>query len=153
MDKGLNVKEKAILKYIEKEINKKGYAPTIREICEETGIKSTASVYNYMVSLKKKGYIEYDTKRCRTLKILKENEDKLSELETNKKAVDNLLVKNAELKQELETYKKIAEKLAEEMVLHGICSGVEESDKCYANEIQCNKCIIDWARKEVENDV
>ena len=94
MDKGLNVKEKAILKYIEKEINKKGYAPTIREICEETGIKSTASVYNYMVSLKKKGYIEYDTKRCRTLKILKENEDKLSELET---------------------YKKIAEKLAEEL--------------------------------------
>lgn len=132
MEKGLNVKEKLVFEFIKKQVIKNGYAPTMREICEETGIKSTACVYNHMVSLRKKGYIRYETKRSRTLKILKENEDKLDELEV---------------------YKKISEKLAEEMALHGICSGVKESDKCYANEIQCKQCILDWAKKEVKENV
>ena len=76
----------------------------------------------------------------------------LSELEETKETLKCTQDSWYKDSQELETYKKIAEKLAEEMVLHGICSGVEESDKCYANEIQCGKCIIDWARKEVEGN-
>lgn len=66
--------------------------------------------------------------------------------------VDELQEKLDKKDKEIENWKKIAEKLAEEMALHGLCSGVEESDKCYANEIQCKQCIIDWARKEVEKD-
>lgn len=67
-------------------------------------------------------------------------ENTLSELETNKKAVDNLLVKNAELKQELETYKKIAEKLAEYSI------DIENYTPPTIAE------LIDWTRKEVEKD-
>ena len=69
MEKGLNVKEKLVFEFIKKQVIKNGYAPTMREICEETGIKSTACVYNHMVSLRKKGYIRYETKRSRTLKM------------------------------------------------------------------------------------
>ena len=94
---------------------------------------------------------------------MKEYKDLADKLKTKGKNEDYILIYSKgyyqgeydtkqKTKSELETYKKIAEKLAEEMVLHGICSGVEESDKCYANEIQCGKCIIDWARKEVENE-
>ena len=79
-------------------------------------------------------------------------ENVLSEFQALREFSAEEVINTAELQVELKTYKKIAEKLAEEMVLHGICSGVEESDKCYANEIQCGKCIIDWARKEVENE-
>ena len=63
---------------------------------------------------------------------------------------------------ELETYKKIAEKLAEEVhylsedlqltnenLTFKYCDLFAEENKC---ENECSKCIIDWARKEVEKD-
>ena len=66
--------------------------------------------------------------------------------------------KNRENK-ELETYKKIAEKLAEEVkkdVVYYDRTGIvscELYDKCSKNTngALCVDCIIDWARKEVEN--
>ena len=76
---------------------------------------------------------------------LQATEKVLSELETNKKAVDNLLVKNAELREELETYKKIAYFLGARYWLKDC-----EYDLDKFNNLEQ---IIDWARKEVENDV
>ena len=35
-----------------------GIPPTVREICEQTGIKSTSSVHKFLQSLEDKGYIE-----------------------------------------------------------------------------------------------
>lgn len=69
----LKDREKEILEFIVEQINKKGYAPTVREICKGTGLKSTATVHGYLTSLKEKGYIEYETGKGRTLKILKRN--------------------------------------------------------------------------------
>ena len=68
---------------------------------------------------------------------------------------DDVRKENINLKKELETYKKIAEKLAE--LLHRgdevdyICDLIlnEHCDTYKTGE--CNQCIIDWARKEVEN--
>ena len=87
-------------------------------------------------------------------------ENVLSELETNKKAVDNLLVKNAELREELETYKKMVKKLVERIIermkdessLDGNCYEEFGVTFCQRANDDCNKCIIDWARKEVEKD-
>ena len=57
---------------------------------------------------------------------------------------------------ELETYKKIAEKLAEELEKHfANCFSCKNYNY---NEDKCKKynnvkdCIIDWARKEIENE-
>ena len=64
---------------------------------------------------------------------------------------------------ELETYKKIAQKLAEEVDRYVdllIDKGIEfnhlehcqfKDFKCMEMDIECENCIIDWARKEVEN--
>ena len=53
----LNKREKAILKFIEKQINANGYPPSVREIGKAVGLKSTATVHGYLAALEEKGYI------------------------------------------------------------------------------------------------
>ena len=67
----LNKREKAILKYIEKQVNSNGYPPSVREIGKAVGLKSTATVHGYLASLEKKGYIKKESQKGRTLKLLK----------------------------------------------------------------------------------
>jgi len=67
----INKREKAILKFIEKEIEKKGYAPSVREIGKAVGLKSTATVHTYLAKLKEKGYIKKEDQKGRTLRLLK----------------------------------------------------------------------------------
>ncbi len=51
----LNRREKAILKFIEKQVKLNGYPPSVREIGKAVGLKSTATVHGYIASLEKKG--------------------------------------------------------------------------------------------------
>lgn len=51
----------------------KGYAPSIRELCEITGLKSTSTVYNRIAKLRKLGVLSKEDKLTRTLRI-RENE-------------------------------------------------------------------------------
>lgn len=67
----LNKREKAILKFIEKQINEKGYPPSVREIGKAVGLSSTATVHTYISKLKEKGYISKEDQKGRTLKLLK----------------------------------------------------------------------------------
>ena len=53
-ENGLNKRERAILKYIEKEIAVKGYAPSVREICKAISLSSTATVQGYITKLEDK---------------------------------------------------------------------------------------------------
>ena len=39
-------------------MNEKGYAPSVREICRDLGIKSTSSAQGYLEKLANKGYID-----------------------------------------------------------------------------------------------
>ena len=64
----LNKREKAILKFIEKQVNANGYPPSVREIGKAVGLKSTATVHGYLESLEKKGYVKKESKKGRTLK-------------------------------------------------------------------------------------
>lgn len=68
---GLNKREKAILKYIEKQMNKNGYAPSVREIGQAVGLSSTATVHGYLLRLEQKGYIKKEEQKGRTLRLLK----------------------------------------------------------------------------------
>ena len=67
----LNKREKAILKFIEKQIKDKGYPPSVREIGKAVGLSSTATVHGYIAKLKEKGYISKEDQKGRTLKLLK----------------------------------------------------------------------------------
>ena len=67
----LNKREKAILKFIEKQVNSNGYPPSVREIGKAVDLKSTATVHGYLNSLEQKGYIKKESQKGRTLKLLK----------------------------------------------------------------------------------
>ena len=78
----LNKREKAILKFIEKEVISNGYPPSVREIGKAVGLKSTATVHGYLSKLEEKGYIKKEQQKGRTLKLLKggmQNQSKISE--------------------------------------------------------------------------
>ncbi len=53
-----------------------GIPPTVREICEKTGIKSTSSVHGILNALEKAGYISRDARYSRSIRI--ENDFKSS---------------------------------------------------------------------------
>ena len=67
----INKREKAILKFIEKQIMTDGYPPSVREIGKAVGLRSTATVHGYLSKLEEKGYIKKQDKKGRTLKLLK----------------------------------------------------------------------------------
>ena len=89
----LNKREKEILKFIEKQIMTDGYPPSVREIGEAVGLKSTATVHGYLARLEEKGYIKKKDKKGRTLRLIKgsSGEDKKTsskEFYTQKELVD-----------------------------------------------------------------
>ncbi|MFR5683904.1 MAG: transcriptional repressor LexA [Clostridia bacterium] len=67
----INKRERAILKYIEKQINLNGYPPSVREIGKAVGLSSTATVHGYLAKLEQKGYLRKESQKGRTLKLLK----------------------------------------------------------------------------------
>jgi len=67
----INKREKAILNFIEKQVENNGYPPSVREIGKAVGLNSTATVHNYLAKLTEKGYIKKENQKGRTLKLLK----------------------------------------------------------------------------------
>ena len=63
-------KQREILEYIKECILKKGYPPTVREICETVSLKSTSSVHSHLEQLEKNGYIRRDPTKPRTIEIV-----------------------------------------------------------------------------------
>lgn len=67
--KPLKDREKSILEFMKKEIKQKGYPPTVREICQALGIKSTSTVHKDIASLNAAGYISKNPSKPRALVI------------------------------------------------------------------------------------
>ena len=66
----ITAKQTEILEFIKKEILKKGYPPTVREICEKVHLKSTSSVHSHLETLEKNGYIRKDPTKPRAIEIV-----------------------------------------------------------------------------------
>lgn len=66
----LKEREQKILKYMIAEIKKKGYPPTVREICTALNIKSTSTVHKDLENLERKGFIKKDPSKPRALMII-----------------------------------------------------------------------------------
>lgn len=66
----LKEREKKILAYMKAELNQKGYPPTVREMCQSLGIKSTSTAHKDLENLEQKGYIRKDPAKPRAIEIL-----------------------------------------------------------------------------------
>ena len=66
-------KQQEILEYIKETILKKGYPPSVREICEAVRLKSTSSVHSHLETLEKNGYIRRDPTKPRAIEICDDN--------------------------------------------------------------------------------
>ncbi|MGI5894340.1 MAG: transcriptional repressor LexA [Candidatus Merdivicinus sp.] len=65
----LSKKGQLIYDYIRDCILNHNFSPTVREICEEVGIRSTSTVHYYLKELADEGYIIKDDLKKRTIKL------------------------------------------------------------------------------------
>ncbi len=71
MAKGkISSKQKEILDFLKEEILRKGYPPSVREICDAVNLKSTSSVFAHLETLEKNGYIRKDPTKPRAIEIV-----------------------------------------------------------------------------------
>ena len=59
--------QERILAYIHSEIQSRGYAPSVREIGEAVGLKSTSTVHGHLMRLEKKGLLRRDAMKPRAM--------------------------------------------------------------------------------------
>ncbi len=62
--------QRRILEFIKKEIELKGYPPSVREICEAVNLKSTSTVHGHLEQLEKRGLIRRDSTKPRAMEVL-----------------------------------------------------------------------------------
>lgn len=66
----ISAKQTEILEYIKEVTLSRGYPPTVREIGESVGLKSSASVHAHLATLEKKGFIRRDPAKPRAIEIV-----------------------------------------------------------------------------------
>lgn len=62
-------KQAEILDYLRQFLSANGYAPSVREICSAVGLRSTSSVHYHLSELKRRGLIEMEDNKNRTLTL------------------------------------------------------------------------------------
>lgn len=75
MYEDLNQNQIDILNFIKNQIQKKGYPPSVREICKGVDLKSTSTVHRHLEKLEIKGYIRKDPTKPRAIEILDRDVD------------------------------------------------------------------------------
>ena len=66
----LTSREEAIMECIRNNVRAKGYPPSVREIGEAVGLKSSSTVHGYLKRLEDKGYIKRDPTKPRALEMI-----------------------------------------------------------------------------------
>ncbi|ATW24252.1 transcriptional repressor LexA [Candidatus Formimonas warabiya] len=69
MYEDLSSRQIDILEYIKKELKKKGYPPSVREIGEAVGLSSSSTVHGHLNVLEQKGYLRRDPTKPRAIEI------------------------------------------------------------------------------------
>ena len=63
-------KQREVLEYLKQHVLQKGYPPSVREICDAVGLKSTSSAHAHLESLERNGYIRKDPTKPRAIEIV-----------------------------------------------------------------------------------
>ena len=66
---GAQEKQEAILSFIKREVTRRGYPPSVREIGDAIGITSTSTVHSHLSRLEKRGLIRRDPTKPRAIEI------------------------------------------------------------------------------------
>lgn len=69
---GLTKRQEQTLAFIRHSIEERGYPPTLREIGEHMGIKSTNGVNDHLRALERKGYLRREDMKSRALKLVED---------------------------------------------------------------------------------
>ncbi len=59
-----------IFEYISEYITENGYAPSVRDICDGVGVKSTSTVHTHLKRLEDQGRLTYETGKRRAIKLI-----------------------------------------------------------------------------------
>src|SRR5258706_14531955 len=71
--RGLQTRQAKTLDFIRRSIEERGYPPTLREIGESMGIKSTNGVNDHLRALERKGYLRREDMKSRALKLVEDS--------------------------------------------------------------------------------
>ena len=77
--KNLTEKDFEILDFIRDQIEENGYPPTVREICASVGLSSPATVHARLNKLEAAGYIERNSSKNRSMRLLKDSPRKAAD--------------------------------------------------------------------------
>jgi repressor LexA len=72
----LTERQREILEFIKQQVREKGYPPSVREIGDAVGLRSSSTVHGHLRRLEDKGYIRRDPTKPRAIEIL---DDELAE--------------------------------------------------------------------------
>lgn len=69
MTEKVTKRQQAVLDSIERCIEKKGYGPTVREVCQDLGLSSPSTVHVHLKALEEKGLIKRDPLKSRSITL------------------------------------------------------------------------------------
>jgi repressor LexA len=87
---GLTKRQEQTLDYIRQSIEQRGYPPTLREIGEYMGIRSTNGVNDHLRALERKGYLRREDMKSRALRVV-DQPDRAAPRNASSSSDDNLL--------------------------------------------------------------
>ena len=70
MTRALSQRQKLILEFIQRHIDRQGYPPTVREIGDAVKLSSSSTVHAHLKSLEERGYIQREAVLTRAIKIV-----------------------------------------------------------------------------------
>ena len=68
-DKGLTDRQQQILAFVRQAVRERGYPPSVREIGNAVGLRSTSSVHHQLQILQREGYLRRDLSRPRAIEV------------------------------------------------------------------------------------
>jgi len=69
-----------ILEYIRTQVAENGFPPSVREICEAVGLKSTSTVHGHLKRLEKQGLLKRDSMKPRAMALMDQETEPEREL-------------------------------------------------------------------------
>lgn len=79
----LTPRQEKIFEFIKNEVSKRGYPPSVREIGEAVGLRSSSTVHAHLEKLEQKGYIRRDPTKPRAIEITAPGHSDSSNLPAN----------------------------------------------------------------------
>jgi len=73
MGKKFDASKQRVYQFLQDFIDENGYPPSVREICEELNIKSTASAFSYLKALEDEGVISKSKSKNRAIDVMRED--------------------------------------------------------------------------------